>query len=163
MNFQETSSENLVPRTLWHQTQDDQESVLQLFKLEDDTAISINLLLGAGPPDHDAAEVARMAHGFPPRSQSLDTEQFVFLNKQKEAYFFGKPGAQPKEVIMEPLVYREPYGREAGEMVDTTIFPVKAKLYCEGRRVMLALIGEPNKEYHWQINIQGALYKGTYA
>jgi len=148
MNFKETSSETLEPRNLQHQTQDDQESVLQLFELEDDTALSITLLqVGAGPPDQLAK--------FPPRFQSLITKQFIFLNKQKEAYFFGRYNEQPKEVTLAPP-------KIWAELGNAKVFPIKARLYCERRRVMLALIGEANTEYHWEINIQGALYKGTY-
>ena len=155
MRFKETTNrEKLARRNIQRTTLDDQENILQLFELADNTSISITRLhIDAGPPD----QLAR----FPPRSQSLGTEEIVFI-EQGEAYFFGKYNERPKEVVMKPLIYREPYGREAGEMVDTTVFPVKARLYCEDRRVMLALIGEPEKEYRWHIDVQGVLYRGTY-
>jgi len=154
MKFKETSSQKLDRRNIQRITSNDQEDIVELFELDDDVAISITRLhIGAGPPDQLAK--------FPPRAQSLSTEQIVFI-EQREAYFAGKYNECPKEVIMEPLKYREPYGREAGEMVDTTIFPIKARLYCEGRRVKLALLGESNKEYQWHIDVQSVLYKGSY-
>jgi hypothetical protein len=155
MRFKETTDRKKLERqNIQRITLSGQEDIVQLFELEDNTSISIaRLHIDAGPPD----QLAR----FPPRYQPLSTEQIVFI-EQGEAYFFGKYNERPKEVVMKPLVYREPYGREAGEMVDTTVFPVKARLYCEGRRVMLALIGESDKEYHWHIDVQGALYRGTY-
>ena len=153
MNFKETSAERLNLR-LQRQTLDDREFGVELLKLYDGMAAHINLMIAACPLD----QMSRI----PPRFQSLRTEQMAWLDVQKEAYFAILPTAMHKEVCMKPTILRQLYGRDAGKEIDTTVYPVKARLYCEGRRIMLGLVGEIGVEYHWQIDIQGALYKGTY-
>ncbi len=143
INFTETHRERLDRDTINYTTQGDETHSLLLVALDDDEAYSLDILVSACQVDQFGK--------LPPKFQSLETKQIVYL-QQGKARFVVRQGADCYKVELEP----PPLWAQLGH---SRVFPAVASLRCKDKEVILDIQGG---EFIWTVNVRGAKYQGTY-